>query len=358
MSWSAPSLVRPLALVTLVALPRPAAAAVTWVGDFETGDTSQFDGELNGTVGDNDYIQVLGDVVARGMYAARIELHSDAVWSNGLRRVELHHSPAPGRTAEGAELYFAWSFYLPETLPTDPGQTIGYWETDNSYQQVMGIAVDGEHISFYTRYPDYTEQWSGEGVVTAGEWHRIAMRVVWSIDADQGLVEMWFDGEQVVTAAAAQTLVDGNSVFTQFGLLRGDMDFADVPVIWIDDAVEGDSLEDVHYDALPGAGDTGGLDSSGGIGSEGPGTGAGADTGGSTGGAGTTGASSATTASLTTAGSEGSASAGGSESTGSAADDDDGSGCGCASGRSGGAGLVVLALAGLGRRRRRGPRLR
>ncbi|HZO15189.1 MAG TPA: concanavalin A-like lectin/glucanase-domain-containing protein, partial [Polyangiaceae bacterium] len=77
------------------------SAAPVWVGDMETGDTSQWN-ELNG-----EHITIVPAPVAQGMYAARIELTNDALWPNGLHRVELHHSPAGGRTDEGAELYFA-----------------------------------------------------------------------------------------------------------------------------------------------------------------------------------------------------------------------------------------------------------
>src|SRR5688500_14523360 len=88
--------------LALTCSPAIAQAAPVWVGDFEGGDLSQWDGTLNGEVGGVDYITVAGDVVAEGAYAGRIELHDDAVWPNGLRRVELHYGPEPGRTGEGA----------------------------------------------------------------------------------------------------------------------------------------------------------------------------------------------------------------------------------------------------------------
>jgi hypothetical protein len=214
------------------------SAAPVWVGDMETGDTSQWN-ELNG-----EHITIVPAPVAQGMYAARIELTNDALWPNGLHRVELHHSPAGGRTDEGAELYFAWSFYLPEVLPTDPPQQIGYWESNQSYQQMMAFEVTGTHIRFVTRQPTNVNQWEADDIVTAGVWHRIAMHILWS--KTQGSVDLWFDGIQVVTAAPAETLNDDNDHFTQVGLLRGTDSFRDMPVIVIDDAAEGDTLADVH----------------------------------------------------------------------------------------------------------------
>jgi MYXO-CTERM domain-containing protein len=54
----------------------------------------------------------------------------------------------------------------------------------------------------------------------------------------------------VVTDAAAQTLADDNPHFTQIGLLRGAIEFTDVPIIYLDDVVEGDSLADVRPDPV------------------------------------------------------------------------------------------------------------
>lgn len=260
----------------------PARSAPVWVGDIETGDLSQWSGTLNG-----EHISVVQSPVLQGSYAARIELTNDAVWPNGLKRVELNHSPGAARTAEGTELYFAWSFYVPETLTVDPGQQIGYWESDNSYQQMMAFNVNGEKIQFITQKPQYKVHWEADGKVTAAAWHRIAMHIQWSKDPNQGVVDIWFDGEQVVTGALAQTLADDNAHFTQIGLLRGKIEFQDAPILFVDDAVEGDSIEDVHP-ALPqdpGSGGAGGA-GGGGVGGGGAGGGSGGSSQGGSGGEG------------------------------------------------------------------------
>lgn len=248
----APSLARSCSLAAaallLSAAPTAAMAAPVWVGDFETGDVSQWNNALNG-----EHISVVDDPTIQGAHAGHIQLTNDAVWSNGLKRVELHHSPDDGRTDEGKELYFGWSFFLPQTLTTDPTQQIGYWETDQSYHQLMAFEVSGEHLSFSTRYPNNNVQWEADGMATANTWHRIAMHIFWSQDPDQGYVDVWYDGAKVVDHGGAQTLFDTNSAFTQVGLLRGQIEFQDSPIIILDDAVEGDSLADVHPD-LPGEG--------------------------------------------------------------------------------------------------------
>ncbi len=313
----------------VVTISASAAADVAWVGDFEDGTVDQWDGALNA-----QNISVVTDPAAQGSYAAQITLTNDAVWPNGLKRVELHHGPDPARTAEGAQTFFAWSFYLPETLPTDPSAQIGYWESDQSYQQMMAFQVEGERITFATRRPQNQIHWDQDGAVTAGAWHRIAMRIFWSKDEAQGQVDVWFDGAQVVTGAQAQTLADDNPHFTQVGLLRGQVEFADSPVILIDDAVEGDTLEDVRPDALSQG--TGG------------GGGGGATAGNTTSGGATTGAGASSTSST---GSGTGAGTGGASADGGG--DDDG---GCrTSGRGDATALVLLGALGLivSRRRRR-----
>jgi MYXO-CTERM domain-containing protein len=290
-------------LLGALATAGSAEAQVAWFADFETGDVSQWQGTLN-----EQNIQVVGAPVAEGSFAGEITLTNDAIWpGNNLRRVEFRHVPDASRTAEGAETYFAWSFYLPETLPEQPSQQIGYWESQQSFQQMMAFAVEGERLRFVTRQPTNVTQWDDMTAATAGQWHRIAMHLVWSKDENVGAVSLWFDGEQVVTAASARTLNDDNPHFTQVGLLRGDMDFADAPVIVIDDAIEGDSLADVKPDALQGTGGAGGNGTGG---------------SGATGGAAGVGGSGASDGS-------GGAAAGGSTGSGSVSEGDDEGGCGC-----------------------------
>ncbi|AGP34737.1 polysaccharide lyase [Sorangium cellulosum] len=333
------------ALVATVATG--ASAAPVWTGDFETGDLSQWNTSLNG-----EHISVVTSPVLQGTRAGQIQLTNDAVWpGNGIKRVELNHKPAAGRTAEGAQTYFAWSFYLPEALAADPPTQIGYWESDGSYNQVMSFEVVGQNISFATRKPANKVHWQANGAVTPGVWHRIALHVKWSTNPSQGSVDVWFDGEQVVTAGQAQTLADGNPHFTQLGLLRNPSEFTDSPILILDDAVEGDTLEDVRP-ALPssgeggaggaGGGGTGGGDNTGGAG------GAGGATSGSGGaGGGTTIGSATSTSSAATSGAATTGTGAGTGGADEGADEEgDEGGCSCRAAGSPAA-PTPLALAGL-----------
>jgi hypothetical protein len=228
---------RPLAgpiLAILFASATTVSADVLWRGDFETGDTSQWKGAPKAGVA------VVKDPVRAGKYALRID-GTSAAKKGKLDRIEFQHQPKPPGTAEGAERYFGWSVYLPKKL-TDAGHSLGYFETRNSWSQVMAFEVKGEDILFTTRVP-YKQQWRGKGKMTAGKWHDFALHVLWSRAAEKGFVEVWFDGEKVVPRTKTATLKDENPVFFQLGLLR---ETSEVPeAIVIDHVTEATTLEDV-----------------------------------------------------------------------------------------------------------------
>jgi hypothetical protein len=210
------------------------SAEVIWRGDFETGDTKQWKGAPK------DGITVVKDPVREGKYALRID-GTNAARNGKHDRIEFQHQPAPPGTAEGTERYFGWSVYLPKKL-TDANHSLGYFETRNSWSQLMAFEVKGEDILFTTRQP-YTRHWSGKGKLTAGRWHDFAVHVLWSRDPKKGFVEVWFDGDKVVPLTNTATLRDENVAFFQIGLFR---ETSDVPeTIIIDRVIEATTLEDV-----------------------------------------------------------------------------------------------------------------
>ncbi len=213
---------------------------VTWEGDFETGDLTQWSYLLN-----EEGLSVVTDPVQSGVSAGKIEIGSENLWSNGLNRVEFQRKPRAELIAEGGAVYFGWSIYLPEILSVDDHQ-IGYWETDVTYQQVMSLHARGADLSFNTNSP-YQVHWEGNGLLTAGQWHRIVYHVAWSADAAGGHVSLWFDGEKVVDEASAATY-RGNPAFIQLGILRDTID--QVETMYVDDALEGTTFEDVALSDL------------------------------------------------------------------------------------------------------------
>lgn len=185
-------------------------------------------------------VAVVKDLVREGKYALRID-GSSAAKKGKHDRIELQHqSKAPG-TAEGTERYFGWSVYLPEKL-TGATHLLGYFETRNSWSQLMAFEVKGEDVLFTTRAP-YAQRWNGKGKMTAGKWHDFVLHVLWPRDPKKGFVELWFDGEKVVPLTKTATLKDENVAFFQIGLFR---EASEVPeTILIDRVIEATALEDV-----------------------------------------------------------------------------------------------------------------
>ena len=227
--WSVPF------LGTILLLPAPVAAEILWRADFETGNTEQWKSTPK-----FDGIKVVTEPVREGKYALRID-GTNAARKGKLDRIEFQHQPKPPGTAEGTERYFGWSVYVPKKL-TDDHHAVGYFETRNSWRQLMSFEVRGEDIVYSTRVP-YARRWTGKGALTPGRWHDFAVHVLWSRDPDKGFVEVWFDGEHVVPRAKTATLLDENVAFFQIGFMRAT---SDVPeTIIIDHVVEATTLAEV-----------------------------------------------------------------------------------------------------------------
>ena len=224
---------RLLALLPLLTAAAP--AEVIWRGDFETGNLEQWKGAPK-----SDAVKVVQDPVREGKYAVRID-GSNAAKRGTLDRIEFQHQPQPPGTAEGTERWFGWSVYLPRKF-TDTMHQVGYFETRNSWSQLMAFEARGEDLQFSTRVP-YKLHWSGKGKLTAGHWHDFAVHVLWSRDPAKGFVEIWFDGEKVVPLAKTATLKDENPCFLQVGFMR---ETSDTPEsIVLDHVVEGTTQQDV-----------------------------------------------------------------------------------------------------------------
>ncbi len=212
-----------------------ALAEPSWRGDMESGDLGQWSYELN-----PEGLTVVDDPVLGGSHSARVVITDQNLWSNGLNRVELQRKPDPSLTANGSQVYFGWSLYLPQELTSDDHQ-LGYWETEETYRQVMSLHARGTELSFNTQQPAQV-QWTGPGKLTAGVWHRVVYHVVWGEDYDTGRVSLWFDGEKVVDSVHSRTYLQ-NPSFIQVGILRDTI--ATVETLYIDEALEGTTFEDV-----------------------------------------------------------------------------------------------------------------
>ncbi len=353
-----------------------ASAAPVWTATFEKGDLSEWMPGINGTKGDRKNVEVLGEQVYRGTMAGKITVHPDDTFTFGQNRVDIQHPST--LTAEGADSWLSGHYMMPDDAKVR--NEIGFYESNVSFQNVMDIWVEpkaggGTSISFGHGFLGANKVWTAD--FTKGVWHQVAIHVHWSTNAQQGLIDLWFDGVKVVDAVKAKTKADSNTLFYQTGLHRKDT-AQQTDVIYLDEFIEADNEADAKIAAptpmMGGAGGSGG--GGGGAAGSGSGGASGAASGGTGGVVSSTGGGGAATGGMPSASAGGGAggpvviggapSGAGTASTGGSAPSnpaapaatEDAGGCSIvAAGNRGGAGAVFgllgLGLVGLGARRRR-----
>jgi hypothetical protein len=333
-------------------VPATASAAVVWTATFENGDLSEWMPGINPTKGDRKNVEVLMEKAYTGMYAGKISVHPDDTFGQyNQNRVDIQHQST--LTDEGEEMWLSGHYLMPEDAKVR--NQIGFFESNTSFQNVMDFWVEpkqggGTTINFGVGFLGETKLWTAD--FTTNAWHQIAIHVLWSTDAAQGTVDVWFDGAQVVTGHKRKTKADNNTLFYQTGLHRRDpADFTDT--IYFDDFIEADTMVEAKIAApmLPGGGGMGGAGGAGGAAgaggaSAGSGGSAGSGTGGAPGGAPGGGGAPASAGMAPTAGTPGMGSGGSATSSGASSNDSGSCSLGTSRSRSESP-LAVLALFGI-----------
>ena len=168
---------RALGLAAVLFASSTARAAVTWKADFETGDLSQFQGNVNATNGARKNIEFVSDPVEEGKLAGKFTIHADDLFSTTQMRVQITHNGSP--TGEGQDVFMSWYF----RLPADPlvRDNIAYWESNASYHNMMTWWVTpkmggGTTFDFGTGNLGSTKHiYSGD--ITINQWHQIASHI-------------------------------------------------------------------------------------------------------------------------------------------------------------------------------------
>jgi len=268
--------------LSTLALPGVANATVVWTSGFETGDLSEWSPGINATKmvdgGIRKNVVVEQAVVYAGKYACEVTVHPDDLFGQyNQDRVDIQHQST--LTGEGQDTWISGHYMM----PADAGvrNEFAFWESNVSSTNVIDFWVEpktggGTTINFGVGFLGATQLWSAD--FTIGTWHQVAIHVHWSTNPQLGSVDVWFDGQQVVTAYKTQTKPDANTLFYQNGLHRKDPEpFVDT--IYIDAFVEADTYAEAQI-ATPtapepdgGTGSDGGADegasSSGGAGDAG-----------------------------------------------------------------------------------------
>jgi MYXO-CTERM domain-containing protein len=250
--------------LAVVGVVGSARAAVTWTATFEKGDLSEWTPGINGTKGDRKNVEVLGEQAYRGTMAGKITVHPDDTFNFGQNRVDIQHPSM--LTDEGEDSWLSGHYMMPEDAKVR--NQIGFYESNQSFQNVMDIWVEpkaggGTTINFGHGFLGATKVWTGD--FSKGVWHQVAIHVHWSTNAQQGSIDLWFDGVKVVNAVKAKTKADNNSLFFQTGLHRKDTEQV-TDVIYLDEFIEADSEAEAKIAAptpLGGSGGSGGASAGG-----------------------------------------------------------------------------------------------
>jgi hypothetical protein len=183
--------------LALASVPPPAS----WVGDFETGDLTQYAWLL---AADTDRVTVRTDTPRQGLRYARFTAQDDDVYpvtptENPRAQVTTSRLLFPGM-----ERWFTWSTRFPSSLPVvPPDGWLVFWQW-HGYPYVgspsVGFGVLGDVVNIERNQSyGYDEIWRAPLVRDA--WQDFILRVNFAQD-DTGFIELWLNG-------ASQTFSNG-----------------------------------------------------------------------------------------------------------------------------------------------------
>ena len=220
------------------------------VGDFETGDRSQWDRLHFKTGGvESDQFAVVSDPVRQGSFAARFTVRPGDVFGSGGERCEVvMHSGE----VEGSDYWYRWSTLFPSTwtqpsyfgiflqwhsnLPVPP--PIAFNARDNSAVVQFNTGVIDPatgHGTEFVKYPLLSS-------LSKGHWNDFVVHVHWSLT--DGSLTVWHRANpadpytkalelgDIPTLQAEDGVTYGN--YTKLGLYRW-VDSAKTDVIYHDD---------------------------------------------------------------------------------------------------------------------------
>jgi MYXO-CTERM domain-containing protein len=220
-----------------ILLPALAWAGVVWRGDFETGTTSQYTRAQQMSA---DRLQVVQSPVFQGRYAlkATVRQGDDPINSSGNRNELVYQ----GYEKEGSEYYYRWQVLFPQDYPSvKTWQVFTQWHhTGCCGSPPVEFFVYGEELRL--TLTDSVTPW--KTALVRGQWQDFILRAKWSPDPAVGFVELWHNGQRVLSRYAHATMYPGDGIYLKLGLYRSDT-VQPVGVVYHDGFVQGTRLEDV-----------------------------------------------------------------------------------------------------------------
>lgn len=191
--------------------PRPSQPGIgpglAWVGDLETGDLSQFKETPWNVTRGGEQPEIVDDpeFVREGRYALKVAIPTGETDDNKKGaccdpRAELE--PDIGDIRTGDDLWFAFSTKLAADFPTDADwQVITQWKGRADGSPPVSIKVkEGSYV--LAGGDGHPEEIGGFEQALApaspGEWADWVFHIKFSPQADEGFVEAWHNGQQVL----------------------------------------------------------------------------------------------------------------------------------------------------------------
>jgi hypothetical protein len=209
---------------------------IVWLGDFSTGDFSQWAGVHQGGRWGNSQAEIVTTPLRSGKYSAKLSLFGNG-GDGGGERVELTASQEQTGGYPGQDWYYSNSMYFPR----DPNEATGFgdwtdvwqWmhmEHDSSPPLQLCIRPGGKVHDYYSAFPDpyfaLVNIISGQSQdyplvpVVYDQWLDFTFHIRWSTEND-GWVEGWINGIQKLPKTSMRTLDPrGSGVYMEQALYR------------------------------------------------------------------------------------------------------------------------------------------
>jgi hypothetical protein len=219
--------------------PPPTGASVVWVGDFESGDHSQW---TRTQMVSGDRLALVASPRRQGSYAikATVKQGDDPINSSGNRNELVKMT----REAVGSEYYYRWSTMFDSTFPSvRTWQLFTQWHHEGSSgSPPVEFYVYGEEIRLNIGGSPGVIVWRTP--LVRGQWQDFIFHVKWSPDSSVGFVELYLNGKLVMPKRFIATQFSGQLNYLKVGLYRSDT-VAQQGIVYHDGWTMARKLEDV-----------------------------------------------------------------------------------------------------------------
>ena len=216
-----------------------ASADVTWKGDFETGNISQW---TRSQAVANSRLQVVTDVVREGRYAlkATVRQGDDPIGASGNRNELLYIS----KEKTGSTWFYKWSTMFPKGYPNaDAWQVFAQWHQEGCCgSPPLEFFVRGEQMNLRVGGASGAILWRAP--LNRGAWHDFVLEVKWSSNKKVGFVQLWHNGKVAVPRTFAATQYGKEMNYFKLGLYR-DASIRPEAFVYHDGFTMASKLEDV-----------------------------------------------------------------------------------------------------------------